>query len=225
MSGFFKKKIKDVRFFFRDIIFNKKNRKKLRNREFTIIGSDCTAGCVCKDLKVRMNSPTRNFYFDAGDYIKFCKNLEYYLQLTPREYNGNYKGEGKQYLMAALGDLKMFLVHYDTIKQFQEEWKRRVSRVNMNNLFFLMNDRNGCTDYELREFENLPYRNKICFTHVRHSELKSTYYLSGSENEPFLRSVMDYVKPWWIKRYYDQFDFVKWLNQDMEQEEVCRLKS
>ena len=216
MSGLIKESVKALRFNLRDVIFNRKNREKLTNQDFTIISSDCTAGCVCKDLKVRMNSPTRNFYFNADDYIKFCKNLDYYLQMAPEEYRGNYNGDGSQYLMASLGDLKMFLVHYDSVAQCREEWERRVKRVNKDNLFFLMNDRNYCTDQELQEFDELPYRNKVCFTHIPYLQYKSTYYLQGSENKQFLRSVMDYVKPWWIKRYYDQFDFVKWLNDGKE---------
>mgnify|MGYP000581222312 FL=1 len=68
-----------------------------------------------------MNSPTRNFYFNADDYIKFCKNLDYYLTLQPELYTGNYSGEGSEYLMASLGDLKMFLVHYLSVEQCRDE--------------------------------------------------------------------------------------------------------
>jgi len=54
---------------------------------------------------------------------------------------------------------------------------------------------------------------KVCFTHKKYPQYKSTYYIHGSENEKYLKSMMDYVHQWWIKRYYDQFDFVDWLNQ------------
>ena len=72
---------KKIRFYVRDVFHNKKQRNSLRNSNFSLITSDCTGGCVAKDLRVRMNSPTRNFYFNADDYIKFCKNLDYYLTL------------------------------------------------------------------------------------------------------------------------------------------------
>ena len=99
---------------------------------------------------VRMNSPTRNFYFNADDYIKFCKNLDYYLALQPEPYVGKYSGGGSEYLMAALGDLKLFLVHYSSVDQCREEWIRRRERVNMNNMFFIMNDRNFCTEEDIK---------------------------------------------------------------------------
>lgn len=86
---------KQFRFGVRDILHNKKQRNNLRNSYFSLITSDCTGGCVAKDLKVRMNSTTRNFYFNADDYIKFCKNLDYYLTLQPELYTGNYSGGGQ----------------------------------------------------------------------------------------------------------------------------------
>lgn len=203
---------KQIRFCVRDILHNKNQRNNLQNSNFSLITSDCTGGCVAKDLKVRMNSPTRNFYFNADDYIKFCKNLDYYLALQPEPYAGNYSGGGSEYLMASLGDLKMFLVRYSSVEQCRDEWIRRRERVNKDNLFFVMNDRNYCTEKEIREFDELPYNNKVCFTHVKYPQYKSTYFISGSESDNYLKSVMDYVRQWWIKRYYDQFDFVAWLN-------------
>lgn len=85
---------KQIRFCVRDILHNKNQRNNLQNSNFSLITSDCTGGCVAKDLKVRMNSPTRNFYFNADDYIKFCKNLDYYLTLQPEPYAGDYSGGG-----------------------------------------------------------------------------------------------------------------------------------
>ena len=69
------------------------------------------------------------------------------------------------------------------------------------------------TEEEIKAFDELPYNNKVCFTHKKYPQYKSTYYIHGSEDEKYLKSMMDYVHQWWIKRYYDQFDFVDWLNQ------------
>ena len=156
-----------------------------------------------------MNSPTRNFYFNADDYIKFCQNLKYYLSLslTDDMENGMHP-----YLTAMCGDLRLFLVHYDSVQQAKEAWERRKGRVNFDNIFFLMNDRNGCTEKDIKAFDQLPYKNKVCFTHVKYPQYKSTYYIPGSDNLDCVKSMMNYVYQWWVKRYYDNFDFVSWLN-------------
>lgn len=207
-------KIKEVykqsRFVVRDALYNTRNRKKLENHEFSIICSDCTAGCVCKDLKQQMRSPTRNFYFNADEYIKFCQNLEYYLSLPLTDDSEPIETE---YLTAMCGDVRLYLVHYETAEQAKEEWERRKRRVNFNNLFFLMNDRNFCTEEHIEAFDALPYPNKVCFTHKEYPQYKSTFYITGSEKDEYLETVTDYVHQWWIRRYYDQFDFVKWLNE------------
>ena len=202
--------LKEIRFCLRDILINKPNRKRLNNKDFSIISSDCTAGCICKDLKVRMNSPTRNFYFNAEDYIKLCQNLEYYLGLPLTDDTSD---DEFPYLTALCGDIRLFLVHFNTVEQAQGEWERRKTRVNYNNLFFIMNDRNGCTDKELKAFDELPYLNKVCFTHIKYPEYKSTVYIPGSENRDCLKSLMEYIHCWWVKRYYDYFDYVDWLNK------------
>ena len=182
------------------------------NNEFSIISSDCTGGCICKDLKVQMKSPTRNFYFNSNDYIKFCKNLKYYLSLSLSRDKDNNNHELSSYLTAMCGDVRLFLVHYESYEQAAEEWERRKGRVNFGNLFFIMNDRNNCTEEDLDEFEKLPYKNKICFTHIPYPDRKYTYYLPGSEKKTCVESVMKYIHPWWVKRYYDIFDYVEFLN-------------
>lgn len=114
--------------------------------------------------------------------------------------------------MATLGDLKLFLVHYPSVEQCREEWIRRQERVNRENLFFMMNDRNFCTEEDIVAFDALPYENKVCFTHKPMPQYKSTFYIRGSENDDFIKTITDYPNQLWIKRYYDQFNFVDWLN-------------
>lgn len=76
----------------RDLLHNSSSRIRLKNKNFSLISNDCVGGCVAKDLRVKMNSPTRNFYFNADDFIKFCKNLDYYLGLQPELYTGHGGG-------------------------------------------------------------------------------------------------------------------------------------
>lgn len=203
-----KETYKNLRYKVRDVVINSQYRKRLTNHDFSIISCDCLGGVMCKDLRVRMDSPTRNFYFNASDFVKFCKGLDTYLSmsLTP------YTDSESPYLTAKLGDLELFLVHYDTFEQASEKWEIRKKRVHKDNLFFLMNDRNCCTEDDIKDFNELPYENKVLFTHIPYPQYECTYYLHGSENDDYVKDTNSYVHQWWIKRYYDQFDFVNWLN-------------
>lgn len=55
---------------------NKILRKRLKNRDFTIIANNCLAGCIYHDLKLRFDTPTVNLYIPFPDYIFFLKNLK-----------------------------------------------------------------------------------------------------------------------------------------------------
>ena len=193
----------EVRYLIRDLLWNRGRRKELENHEFSIISSDCSAGCVCYDLKEQMRSPTKDLGFHADDYIRFCRNLDYYLSQPLKEDQNPPETE---YLTATCGDVRLILAHYDSFQQASEAWERRKRRVNFENLFFLMNDRGYCAEEHIAAFDALPYANKVFFTHKEYPQYKSAFYLTGSE------CIMDFAHPWSIRRYYDQFDFVKWLN-------------
>lgn len=203
-----KGKYKEIRFSVRDALLNSRYRAQLTNHDFSLITSDCLGGVICHDLKVRMDSPTRNFYFDASDYIEFCRNLDKYLAMSLEPYMDS----NSPYLMARCGDVKLYLVHYDSFEQARDKWETRKVRIHKDNMFFIMTDRNHCTEADLKAFNDLPYENKVCFTHIPYPQYESTFYIKGSENAPYLESMMNYVHEWWIRRYYDQFDFVSWLN-------------
>lgn len=116
------------------------------------------------------------------------------------------------YPIASLGDLTLHLVHYKTVEEAEASWIRRVPRIDGEHMFLLMNDRNDCTYEDLQHFEALPYENKVVFTHREYPELKSAFYLPGSENDDFVKPTMNFMRQFGIYRYYDQFDFVHWFN-------------
>ena len=76
----------------------------------------------------------------------------------------------------------------------------------------MFNDCAGCTDEDLKEFDELPYKNKIAFVHKEKPEIASTYYIKGFENEESVGILSRYLNNHTGKRYYDDFDYVKWFN-------------
>lgn len=196
------------RFFMRNLLINSKQKKRLTNKNFSIICNDCVAGVLCKDLGIRMNSPTRNLYIYPNDYLKLCSKLDYYLQqdLKPDKNHNN------QCLTAYISDIKLYLVHYNNFDEAKATWNRRKKRINKKNLFFMLDDRNGLTKEHIKQFEMLPYKNKLCLTHIPYPQYPSTLYVPGYENDDCVGILSDYVSPWSIKKHYDKIDFVNWLN-------------
>ena len=217
---FFAKKgkpyIRKIQFFFRDKTINRKYRKKLKNNDFSIISNDCVGGVICKDLQCRFNSPTINFYFSAEDYIKFISNIKQYIN------NGELIDvtNGNDYVKVAIiidgEQIVAHCIHYKTAEDFIKKWNSRKKRINYENCFFMFNDRNGFTEEHLKIFESLPYRNKVCFVHKEYPDYPSAFYIKGAENNGMVKGMTDYKHRFGIKRRYDDFDFVSWLNSKVK---------
>lgn len=205
--------IRKLQFGIRDISINKAYRKRLKNSNFTIISSDCTGGQLCHDFHMRFNTPTVNFYFMANDFIVFLKNLRDFIDsgVILDCSNPNFEHPVAQ-LSIESESVFLYLVHYKSTSEFIKKWEERKKRILWDNLFIVMNDRNSCTYDCLQEFDKLPYENKVCFTHKEYPELKSTYYITGSEQDIELDTLSKYEHQLGIKRFYDQFDWIKWLN-------------
>ena len=108
-------------------------------------------------------------------------------------------------------------MHYKTEEEAKNAWTRRKERINWDNLYIIFTDRSQCTEKDLNDFDRLPYSHKVVFTHVPHPELKSAFYIKGYEKDdkvPVLSAFEDENRP--VKRIYDQFDFVGWLNDRRE---------
>lgn len=58
---------------------NYMRRSRLKNKNFTIISSECAGGVIYHDLGLRFDSPTINLWFKPDDYLAFLKDIKYYL--------------------------------------------------------------------------------------------------------------------------------------------------
>lgn len=187
----------------------KSYQERIENRDFSIISSNCMAGFFYHDLALPFLSPTINLYISGPEYIKFLQNLRHYLSLEIQEHP---QAEDYSYPIGLLGDLSLHFVHYPSLSDAIEKWEVRKNRMNFDNLFIIGCDRDGMTLEGIKAFDQLPYPNKVIFTHKNHAELDSAFYIPGFEDDGQVGELNLYRN---LKgeRLYDQFDFVSWLNQ------------
>ena len=195
-------------YFFRKFI-NKRNRQRLKNDTFSLFSSNCNGCCICHDLGLQFRSPFVNLSLDAEDYIRFLKDPRNYLDAQLEFVPDTDKG----YPVGRLKDISLYFVHYHSPQEASEAWERRKKRIDWNNLFVLMTDRDGCTEELLREFDALPYRNKAVFTHVPMPHIRSAVYIPGFENDTEVGNGDAFVNKYSGKKYFDYFDYVKWFNE------------
>lgn len=196
-------------------IYSQRNR--LKNKDVTIIASNCNGGFISSDLGLPFRSPFVNLFIKASDYIKVLSDLRGYMDEPLRFVKETDPIYGDvTYPTAYLRDVKIYFMHYRSEQEAAKAWERRKGRINWNNIYVIFTDRSGCTMEDLTAFDALPYENKIVFTHIPQLEIRSSYYIKGYENESkvgILSDWQDEEQP--VKRVYDQFDFVEWFNEKM----------
>jgi uncharacterized protein (DUF1919 family) len=176
----------------------------------SIISQNCIGCLMSHDLGLPFNSPTVNLYMEADDYIRFLENLDYYLEIDGR--NIKFIESERTYPVGYLGDIKMFFVHYRTEQEVIKKWNARRIRVNKNNMFIIMTDRDGCTEQIFQRFTSLKFKNKLFFSHEEKDE-NFVVYMPCFRKKNQVGSLTDFCNILG-KRYYEKyFDYISWLTR------------
>jgi len=193
---------------------NIENRQRLAPAEAdarTIITSNCIGGYISHYLNLRFMSPTVNLFIVPSDYVKMLKDFDKFFD--PNAPITQAVTE-KPYPVGDIYGCKIYFMHYKSFESAVNKWRERCSRINKENLYIMMTDRDGCTLEDLKAFDGLPYDNKVVFTCQEHKDILSSFYIRGFEKREsvgHLHSVMSITG----KRYIDQFDYVEFLNRGL----------
>ncbi len=189
------------------IIINKFNQIRLKNNTFSIIASNCNGACITHDLGQEFRSPFVNLWMYPNDFIKFLQSPKEYLKSDLIFFDAE-----KPYPVAKINDITLFFQHYQTAEEASSSWHKRLVRINWDNVFIMMTDRDGCTYEMLEAFDRLPYQNKVVFTHLPYENIASAFYIPGFESQPCVGVLSEYTNRIIGQKGYDAFDYVKWLN-------------
>lgn len=187
-------------------------RIRLKNKNPSIISSDCIGGVTAHNLGLRFNSPTVNLYFEKEDFFTFVENLPEFLnaeitEIKDKKVNcpvGRIEYNNKK--------VDVFFMHYKTFGDAKRKWDERKKRVDFSNIYIIQNTTNP-TEQDVKRFEALPYNNKMMISKdnptnssyvVTHSVFKHKDYSSGQ--------ILGFKSPYSLKRYIDDIDFIGFLN-------------
>ena len=190
-------------------LYKEIKRKRLKNLNPTIISSNCNGGIIYHDLKLPFNSPTINLSMDTDDFIKLVSNLKYYLEQEIVQI----EDENYDFPCGMLEDIKIRFNHYKTFEEAVDKWNERKKRINWDNIYIMGIDGDNATYDSLKKFDQLPYENKVIFTHKSYPEIKSSYYIKGFEQDEGVGVLIYFKDKFWIRRYLDDFDYVSFFNK------------
>ena len=192
---------------------NRRNRECLRNQAPTIIANNCNGGVIMHDLGLQFRTPTVNLYIPFPDYVRFCEGLPHYLALPQSEmHRGGTSPEGCP--TGVLEDVRLVFVHYSTFEAARDKWFERAARVDIDNLFLMLAQRDGCTAEDVRRFGALPYEHKVAFVAEPMPDVPCAVYLPEFSEGGQVRVLSNYVSRTSGRRIIDSFDYVRFLNGD-----------
>ena len=151
-------------------------------------------------------------------FFDFCEHLSYYLDNelikfcddTVNYPVGMIKGNNND-----IPDILIHFMHYDNFECAKNVWNKRKTRVNLEKIFIMWTFayESYLEDLYIR-FKKLPYKNKIAFTNNKafSKKINSAFYINGYDDCDGLGLISEYSNLIG-KRYYDQFDYIKWFNE------------
>ena len=180
-------------------------------QQFSLLTSDCMAGLIYHTMGRRFLSPTINMSIEDRDFLKFLTNMDYYL-----EQNLVF-GEKVHYPIGYLGEgdrrIRICFEHYKTENEAKEKWEERKKRLQFNNIFIVVADRN-LSEEEIDTFKHLDeyisIKRKVMFTwNKNHADNKEVFLVDSYGRER--------IKNWskirkdGFRDYELFFDYVAWI--------------
>lgn len=194
------------------ICYKKRKYRKLKNQDVSIISSNCSGAFMYYDLGMRYLSPTVDLSIEMNDFVKMVKNLKWYMEQELVEAKEEAKCP-----VGILGDIKIYFIHYVSFCEGKSKWEKRKKRINWDNIFIVGSERDGCTYETIKNFEELPYKNKVIFTYKEYPEFSSTYCMKRFKEKGELGIITDFKNQLLKRRYLDDFDYVEFLNHMVEE--------
>ena len=80
-------------------------------------------------------------------------------------------------------------------------------------MFFILVERDGCKYDDLRQFDTLPYINKVSIVHKKYKGINSQFVITGFEKDNKVGNVMNFTG-FFGKRIYDQYNWINFFNKN-----------
>jgi uncharacterized protein (DUF1919 family) len=188
-------------------------RRRVTNRDFTIVSNDCWGGMAYEELGLRYDSPFVGLFLTPEDYMQLLRRLRFYcenrIEFVTRSRNEQINAWRevirKQYPIGHLGgEVEVHFLHYTDRDEAAAKWKRRAERVHWDNLLVKI-----CWHDEprmelwLREFQNMDFARKL--------SLVPRAIAGVSCSVPLRDYTTDGTAQYWMSHRH--FDVARWLNE------------
>ena len=187
----------------------KKMRARLKNSSISFLAPNCIGGILFHDLNLKFMSPTVNLMMTQPDFVKLVLDLEYY-----REKDlVFFKHPEYTFPCARLGDITVHFTHYATAEEAEKKWHERFDRLNKDNIFIFLEERDGLTKDEMLAIGELNVKGIVVFTANEYPDIPYALYLPKYHDDGEVGNILSRKYLDDSREYEQYFDFVKWFNE------------
>jgi uncharacterized protein (DUF1919 family) len=166
----------------------------LVNQPFTIISDNCWGSRAYTERGMPYLTPFVGLFLLPASYLALLHDFPSVMR-SPLELTNQTRDEVQSiwrekernfYPIGRLGrEIEIHFLHYSSPEEAAEKWRRRTARMlwDESRQFVKFCDHARPSPEQLRDFDRLPFRNKVCFRSSRSPLLDCGVYLPGYENE------------------------------------------
>ena len=184
-------------------------RREIKNTSASFLCPNCIGGHIFHDMGAQFRSPTVNTMMYQGDFVKFVRNLDHYLS----QELCFFPHPEFHFPCAHLDDITIHFTHYTSVEQAVEKWTDRTARLDRDNLFVFLSERDGLTEEDIRSLGQLPVRGLLVFTANAYPDLPYTLQIPKYEKDGEVGNILAMSFLDGLREYERYFDFVKWFNE------------
>lgn len=191
-----------------------KMRKEIENDNPSFLCPNCIGGILFHDLGLKFNSPTVNLSLDQKDFIKFVLNYDEYM-------SGEFEFFDKKEFSCPCAHLKyeggepivINFTHYETPEIALDKWYKRAERLDKNNLFIFLQERDGVTKEDIMSLKDIDAKGLVVFTANKYEDIPYCVHIPKYEPDGEVGNILkrSYIDD--SREYEKYFDFVKWFNE------------
>lgn len=190
-----------------------KMRKNLVNTKPTFLCPNCIGGILFHDLGIQFQSPTVNLMMIKQDFAEFVLHLDDYLERNLIFYKDEMNTCPCAYFSGNNERINLVFTHYRTEEEAAQKWKERSKRINRENLFVFLEERDGLTKEMMLQLGKIRARGLVIFTANSYPDIPyalqiKKYSSDGEVGNILAKNILDDSR-----EYEMYFDFVKWFNE------------
>ena len=192
----------------------RRKRKLYSGDNKTIIARNCVAGVIYHDLGLEFKSPTINLWIENPEFCEFLKYLPDFIRGELQEITSPYDYPvGKLSCMTVDGkkQIKIYFQHYATFQDARQQWLKRCQRMDLNNIYIIVEDGNNLTQTDVDRYECLGFDKMAILSGNRNLKGKHIVYMKSFTRKSFPGTSVKH-RGLFGKRWVDEFDYVSFLD-------------